>query len=293
MSVTKGVITAAGRGTRFLPTTKAYPKELIPIMDKPNIQYLVEEMIGAGITEIAIVHRPGETKIKEYFTPDSKLTNYLKKNNKLDHLKSLENIWDKAKLTFLPQSEDLPYGNASPAIAAKKFINNQPFIYMFGDDFVLEKNPGTYLNLLIQVFEQHHPAVVLGCQQVPWEEIHRYGCVEYKKESPIPNQVESLLEKLPQEEAPSNIAQFGRFVLSPKIFQVLKEQELAKGELWLADAENTLAKTDVAIAEPIREGKWLTTGDPLRWLKTNIEVGLNSPNFQADLKTYLAEIDQS
>jgi UTP--glucose-1-phosphate uridylyltransferase len=293
MQITKGVIAAAGRGTRFLPTTKAYPKELIPILGKPNIQYLVEEMIGAEIKEIAIIHRPGETKIKEYFSPDQNLKKYLKKNNKLDYLESLERIWQKATLEFIPQSPELPYGNASPVLAAKKFINNQPFIYMFGDDFILEDNPGNYLGLLIKVFKNHQPEVVLGCQKVPWEEINRYGSVQYAEKPDVPNQAVAVLEKLPKDKAPSNIAQFGRFIFSPKIFPVLKDQETSKSELWLSDANNTLAKNNIAIAEPIQQGKWLTTGDPLRWLKTNIEVGLNNPHFQADLKAYLAEIDRS
>ncbi len=293
MSVYKGVIAAAGRGTRFLPVVKGYPKELIPILDKPNIQYLIEEMIGAGINEIAIVHRPGETKIKEYFSPDKELEDYLQKNNKTEYLASLKEIWAKAKLHFIPQSDNLPYGNASPVLAAKQFIDNQPFVYMFGDDFILESEPGKYLNLLINTYTKHQPAVVLGCQKVPWDEIHRYGSVQYAENPKTPNQAVGVLEKLPKDKAPSNIAQFGRFVLSPKAFPVLKDQQTSKGELWLSDANNTLAKTDIAIAEPIREGKWLTTGDPLRWLKTNIEVGINSPDFEADLKAYLAEIDLS
>lgn len=293
MPVTKGVIAAAGRGTRFLPTTKAYPKELIPILDKPNIQYLVEEMIGAGINEIAIIHRPGETKIKEYFSPDKELADYLQKNNKSEYLVSLKNIWEKAKLSFIPQTKDLPYGNATPVLAAKEFIDNQPFVYMFGDDFILEKKSGNYLSLLIETFNKHQPATILGCQEVAWEEIHRYGSVEYARKPKVPNQAVAVLEKLPKDKAPSNIAQFGRFILSPKVFPVLKDQETSKGELWLSDANNTLAKTDIAIAEPIQQGKWLTTGDPLRWLKTNIEVGLTSPDFEADLKAYLAEISRS
>jgi len=293
MQVTKGVITAAGRGTRFLPVVKGYPKELIAILDKPNIQYLVEEMIGAGITEIAIVHRPGEAKIKEYFSPDEELKKYLQENDKLDYLESLEKIWQKTDLEFIPQGGDLPYGNASPALAAKDFIDNQPFVYMFGDDFILEPRAGQYLSLLIKTFIKYQPATILGCQEVPWDEINRYGSVKYAENPKVPNQAVAVLEKLPKDEAPSNIAQFGRFVLSPKVFQVLKDQELAKGELWLADANNTLAKTDIAIAEPIQKGKWLTTGDPLRWLKTNIAVALNSPGLSTDLKAYLTEIDLS
>lgn len=294
MNISKGVIAAAGRGTRFLPTTKAYPKELIPILGKPNIQYLVEEMIGAGITEIAIVHRPGENKIKDYFTRDKELEKYLKENDKLDFLNSLEKIWDQVdNFEFIPQTDDLPYGNASPVLAAKEFINNQPFVFMFGDDILLEEKPGNYLSELMNVYEQHQPAVVLGCQEVPWEEINRYGSIMFAEDKKVPNQAVKILEKLPQDEAPSNVAQFGRFVLDSKVFKVLKEQELANGELWLADANNTLAQNDLAIAQPIGQGKWLTTGDPLRWLKANLEFAIKHPDFQKEIKAFLAQTDLS
>ena len=133
MSVTKCVIAAAGRGTRFLPVVKSYPKELVPILSKPNIQYLIEEAIGAGITEIAIVHRLGENTLEKYFSPDSDLEKYLTDNNKLEYLDSLKNIWAKAKLTFIEQNPDLPYGTGSPLLSAKKFVGLDPFIYMYGD----------------------------------------------------------------------------------------------------------------------------------------------------------------
>ncbi len=294
MKINRGVIAAAGRGTRFLPTTKAYPKELIPILGKPNIQYLVEEMIGAGIKKIAIIHRPKENKIKNYFTKDKKLEKYLKENNKLNYLSSLEKIWEQVEnFKFIPQSPKLPYGNASPVLAAKEFINNQPFVYMFGDDIILEDRPGNYLGELIKVYKKHKPAVVLGCQEVPWDEISRYGSIKFAENKNVPNQAVKVLEKLPKDKAPSNIAQFGRFVLSPKVLQVLKKQELAKGELWLADANNTLAQNDLAIAHPIKQGKWLTTGDPLRWLKTNLEFALNHPDYTQKMKNFLKNLDIS
>jgi len=129
--ITKAVIAAAGRGTRFLPVVKAYPKELIPILSKPNLQYLVEEAIGAGITEICIVQRQGETAIEKYFTPDPDLEKYLKDTNKTQALSSLQQIWDKSKIVFRVQTPDLPYGNASPLLASKDFINTDPFVYMF------------------------------------------------------------------------------------------------------------------------------------------------------------------
>jgi UTP--glucose-1-phosphate uridylyltransferase len=160
--IKKAVIAAAGRGTRFLPVVKTYPKELIAVLEKPNIQYLVEEAIGAGITEIAIVHRTGEDSIEKYFTPDQDLENYLIKNNKLNYLDSLKNIWSKAKITFIAQPLDLPYGNGSPLLAAKNFIDGQDFIYMFGDDLTLEPVPGQFLSRMIATYEQYHPAEVIA-----------------------------------------------------------------------------------------------------------------------------------
>lgn len=286
--VTKGVIAAAGRGTRFLPVTKAYPKELIAILDKPNIQYLVEEMIGAGISQINIVHRVGDKKIAEYFTPDQELENFLKENHKESLLVSLKKIWSRAKIYFTPQDPHLPYGNASPILSVKNFIGQDPFVYMFGDDLVIEENPGDYLSHLIRVYQKYQPAVVLGVQEVPWEEIDRYASIRYLDDPKYPNRAAEVLEKLPADQAPSNMAQFGRFVVSNKIFSVLEKQGLSRdNELWFADANNTLAEEDVAIAEPITNGEWLTTGDPWRWLKVNLVLALKNPEISANLKNFL------
>jgi len=288
--VTKGVIAAAGRGTRFLPVTKAYPKELIAILDKPNIQYLIEEMVGAGINEINIVHRPQDKKIAEYFTPDQELESFLKENNKELLLASLKEIWSRAKIYFTPQDPQLPYGNASPILSVKNFVDHDPFVYMFGDDLVIEEKPGDYLSHLIKIYQNYHPAVVLGAQEVPWEEIDRYASIKYLNDPKYPNRAEEVLEKLPPNQAPSNMAQFGRFVVSDKIFPVLEKQGLSRdNELWFADANNTLAKEDVAIAEPITNGRWLTTGDPLRWLKVNLVFALRNPDLAADIKNFLTK----
>jgi len=282
--INKAVIAAAGFGTRFLPVVKAFPKELIPVLNKPNIQYLVEEFIAAGVTDICIVHRLGNEAIKNYFTPNSDLEKFLKENNKEQYLESLKEIWSKAKLTFLPQPKNLPYGNASPLLAAQAFIGNDPFAFMFGDDLVLEEQTGYFVKHLVETFEKYHPGVVLGVQEVPWEEINRYASIKYKDHPQVPNQAEDVLEKLPKEEAPSNMAQFGRFVVDPKIFKVLEKQELSlTNELYFSDAVNTLAHTDIAIAEPLTRGKWLTTGDPLRWLKANIEYALKDPTLKEEI----------
>ena len=292
MSVTKGVIAAAGRGTRFLPVVKGYAKELVPVLNKPNIQYLVEEMLGAGITKIAIVHRPEENSIRNYFTQDKEWENYLKHNGKDGLLESLRLIWAKVTFSYLPQTADLPYGNASPLLAAKNFLGNTTFVYFFGDDFLLESSPGRYLKEMLAIYNQHRPAVVFGAQRVPPVEIARYASIKYRSHPLVPFQAEAVLEKLPSDQAPSCVAQFGRFVISPRIWPVLEKRELGKdNELWLADINNKLAQQDLVIAQPMTSGKWLTTGDPLRWLQTNLEVALKDPLLGPALTTYLHELN--
>jgi len=292
--VTKAVITAAGRGTRFLPTVKAYAKELVPIIDKPNIMCLVEEAIAAGITEICIVHRHGEKTIKKFFAPDADWDNYLKTVNKTEALDSLRNIRKKLKtLKFVPQHLRLPYGNASPILAAKSFIGNDPFVYMFGDDLIVEKDTGRYLRHMISSYSKYSPAVVVSVKDVGPEEISRYGSAKYLKDPKYPHRISGMYEKLPASEAPSFFGQGGRFVVnSKKLWPVLKNQTLGKSnELWFADAVNTLATTDIVITEATdKESDWMTTGDPLRWLKANIATAFTNPDTAADLKAFIKKL---
>jgi len=290
--ITKAVIAAAGRGTRFLPVVKSYPKELVPILDKPNIQYLVEEAIGAGITDIVIVHRLGENSIEKYFSPDSDLENYLTQNNKLEYLDSLKAIWSKAKLNFIAQPADLPYGNGSPILAAKAFIGQDPFIYMFGDDLTVEPIAGQFLKRMIATFEKYQAASVISVKDVGKEEISRYGSAQYMEDPNYPNRISAMLEKLPADQAPSTFAQGGRFVLANKVVFLLSNQSTGMGnELWLADAENNMAQNDVVLTESFQgQEDWLTTGDPLRWLQANITVALSDPKFKDDLTEFIKNL---
>jgi len=284
----KAVIAAAGRGTRFLPVVKSYPKELVPILSKPNIQYLVEEAIGAGITDIAIVTRVGEDAIQKYFTPDQDLEKYLIENNKLAYLDSLKDIWSKAKLTFIQQPLSLPYGTGSPALAAKEFIGDQPFIYMYGDDMVVEPKTGNFLSEMITTFEKYHPDAVIATQEVPWSEISRYGCIKYIDNPKVPHQIDTLLEKMSPETAPSNNALLGRFIVSNKILEHTATQGLSRDkELWWTDSINFYAQNSVVVNQTIKDGQWMTTGDPLRWLKVNIAMALKSDEMNSDFKSFL------
>lgn len=284
--ITKAIITAAGRGTRFLPVVKYYPKELVPILDKPNIQILVEEIMAAGINQICIVHRPGDTAIKGYFTPDPILEKYLKDNNKLEFLSSLQNIWDNAKIEFVAQGDDLPYGNASPALAAKDFIGTDDFAYVLGDDLIIENNIGTYLKSMIDTFEKDKLDAIDSTQEMPTEEMKRYGAVVPSTNPSVPNQISELLEKT--DPPPSNFAVVGRYVVSNKIMDIIKNQGISKdGELWWADALNSLAKSGIVAHLPISGGVWMTTGDPARWLKANIIYALKDPRYKSDIEEFL------
>jgi UTP--glucose-1-phosphate uridylyltransferase len=291
-NIKKAIIAAAGRGTRFLPVVKAYAKELVPILNKPNIQYLVEEAIGAGITEIAIVHRVGETTIEKYFTPDPELEKYLIENNKIEYLDSLKNIWSKAKITFIPQPLDLPYGTGSPVLAAKDFIGSDDFAYFYGDDFILEPFSGQLLSKMISKFDQYSASAVMAVQKVPMEEIYRYGSVKYINDTNYPDRMSAILEKLPADQAPSNSVNIGRFVASNKIMENIDINKLSRDkELWFTDALTKLAQNSIVLTQSTENEKWLTTGDPLRWLKANIMVALNNPNFKEDLQSFIKTIN--
>jgi UTP--glucose-1-phosphate uridylyltransferase len=291
-NITKAVIAAAGRGTRFLPVVKSYPKELVPILSKPNIQYLIEEAIGAGITQIAIVYRLGDNSVEKYFSPDRDLETYLTQNNKLEYLDSLKAIWQKAKLTFIPQPTNLPYGNGSPILAAKEFIGSDPFIYMFGDDLTVEPIPGQFLTKMIATFNQYQSASVIAVKDVGKEEISRYGSAQYMEDPKYPHRISAMLEKLPADQAPSTFAQGGRFILSNKVINILENQSTGlNNELWLADANNNMAKNDVVLTQAFEgEEDWLTTGDPLRWLQANIIIALKDSKLKDDLLNFLKKI---
>ncbi len=291
MQIKKAIVAAGGWSTRFLPAVKTYPKQLVPILDKPIIQIVLEELIGAGVDQICIVHRPGELMFRKHFARDKELEKYLKETGKEKCLESLYFIWNKLKkLDFAPQYRHLPYGNASPVLAAKNFVGSQPFIVAFGDDLILEEEPGQYLSQMIETFNRYKPTIVLGGQPVAKKEISAYGCIKYKQKSKIPNQAEAIIEKPSLGEAPSNVAVVGRYLLAPEALSILEKQKTSRGnELWLADTCNIVAQESLAIAEPIRPpAKWLTTGDPLNWLKTSITFGMKNERIKQQLKGLLS-----
>ena len=219
--------------------------------------------------------------------------NKLIKNNKIQYLDSLKAIWSQAKLTFIPQSSDLPYGNGSPVLAAKDFIGSDSFVYAFGDDFTVESVPGRFVKKMITTFEKYSPASVIAVKNVGPAEISRYGSAKYVDDSQYPHRISGMFEKLPADQAPSFFGQGGRFILNgPKFLSILEKKVTGKdGELWLSDANNYLAQNDVVLTEAFDDqSDWLTTGDPLRWLKANITLALQKPEYSAEIKSFLKSV---
>lgn len=288
--ITKAVIAAAGYGTRFLPATKNQPKEMLPIIDKPIIHYLVEEAVSSGIKDIVLVTRAGLHILEDYFDSHYEIESSLEKNQKNDQLEMVRGIPKMANFIYVRQHKHYPYGNGSPLLAAKSVIDDdEAVVYMFGDDLTLSKEP--VVKQLIKTYKKYKPTAVIAAQEVPKEDVSKYGVFEYQKGSEIPHRIKDLVEKPKTEEAPSTMAQFGRFILSYEVIEEMTNTPTGKGnELWLTDALSSLAKKDkVIIAQPI-EGEWLTTGDPLNFLKATTKHALNRKEFRSQYKKFLKEI---
>ncbi len=283
----KGVITIAGYGTRFLPASKALPKEMIPIAGIPLIQYHVESLVASGITDIIVVVRGGSEVVERHFAPAPDLERHLEATGKRALLEEVRRLSHLANIVFVRQPETLPYGNASPALAARPWLTpGEPFYYMFGDDIILADEPVPAQ--LLRAYEQYRPAAVLATQQVPDEETRLYGCMEFKPGTT--NVLARIVEKPEPGTAPSNWVQVGHFIFTPEIFDVLDPRQTGKsGELWMADAVDRLAARATVIAQPI-EGMWLAAGDPLRHLKASIQAALRREDMREELLSFLRSL---
>jgi len=288
--VTKAVLACGGWSTRFLPTTKSYAKQLLPIIEKPQILYALDECISTGISEICIIHRDHELTINQFLSQDSELDEYLKATNKGQRMDDYNRIVSQIKnLVFLPQTDLFPYGNGSPILVAEKFINQQPFAYFYADDFILEDKTGAFLSSIVDTFISQSADAVCAVAPIPMKEIHLYSSVKYSQG----NRMKSVIEKPEASVAPSNHAMFGRFAFSPKIIEILKNTTTARGELWLTDAVNNLAtdNDNLVLTQPVPKGsKWMTTGDPLNWLKVNLAVAMLDNQIAPDLKEFIKNL---
>lgn len=286
MKVRKAIIPAAGLGTRFLPATKAQPKEMLPVVDKPTIQYIIEEAVASGIEDIIIVTGRGKRAIEDHFDISYELEDLLTKKQKWKELDEVKRISEQANIHYIRQKE--PKGLGHAIYCAKTFIGNEPFAVMLGDDIVYSLTP--CLQQLVEVYEKYHSSVI-GVQKVLPEEVQKYGIVDgevYEDKKMI--RVRSLIEKPSISNAPTNIAIMGRYILSPNIFPILGNLPPgANGEIQLTDALSILSKREMLLGLEFI-GKRYDIGDKLGFLKANIEYSLRHPEMKGEIFPYLENL---
>ncbi|WP_440897994.1 UTP--glucose-1-phosphate uridylyltransferase GalU [Amphibacillus sp. Q70] len=283
--VKKAIIPAAGLGTRFLPVTKAMPKEMLPIVDKPTIQYIVEEAVASGIEDIIIVTGKGKRAIEDHFDLAPELEQNLREKNKLDLLHKVEQSTNLADIHYIRQKE--PKGLGHAVWCARKFIGDEPFAVLLGDDIVQSDIP--CLKQLINQYEDTESSII-GVQQVPEEYTERYGIVDPGKKNGRLYQVDHFVEKPPRGTAPSNLAIMGRYVFTPEIFRFLERQEIgAGGEIQLTDAIQMLNEIQKVYAYDF-EGHRYDVGEQLGFVQTTIEFALQNKEIGADVKQMLIEL---
>jgi len=284
--IRKLVIPVAGLGTRFLPATKAQPKEMMPVVDKPIIQYVVEDAVRSGITDIIMVTGPSKRAVEDHFSPNYELLNLLRKQGKGAVANEVKKITDLANFIFIRQKG--PYGNGSPVLSAKHIIGNEPFAVMWGDEFFYtQKKP--QLKQLIDVYKKYGDPV-LTAYKVGAEGTKKYGIIDGLKVDKGVYQVNKIVEKPGPAKAPSRLASLGGFVLTPDIFEALEKTKVGKGgELWLVDAIFRLSKQRAIYACAV-EGTYYDTGSKLGYLKANIDFALRDKSLNKDVKKYLRTI---
>ncbi|MEK5271467.1 UTP--glucose-1-phosphate uridylyltransferase GalU [Aeribacillus sp. FSL K6-8394] len=282
--VRKAIIPAAGLGTRFLPATKAMPKEMLPIVDKPTIQYIVEEAIESGIEDIIIVTGKGKRAIEDHFDNNFELEHNLVEKEKFDLLEKVRQS-SKVDIHYIRQKE--PKGLGHAVWCARKFIGDEPFAVLLGDDIVQADKP-----CLKQLMDEYGKtgASIIGVQPVPEEETHRYGIIEPLEQTGRRYEVKNFVEKPAKGTAPSNLAIMGRYILTPEIFQFLEEQKIgAGGEIQLTDAIQKLNEIQRVFAYNF-EGKRYDVGEKIGFIKTTIEFAMKNEELKPDLIQFMEEL---
>jgi UTP--glucose-1-phosphate uridylyltransferase len=285
--IRKAVIPAAGFGTRFLPQTKAMPKEMLPIVDKPVIQYVVEECVDSGIEDIIIVTGYHKRSIEDHFDHNSELEYHLDVTGKKERLKMVSDIAECANFVYIRQKGG--YGNATPVLNAAHVVGDEPFAVLWGDEFIYAKPPR--LKQCLDVFEEYGDPVISGIRIKKKEELSRYGIADLEKVKDNVSKLKRIVEKPEPNEAPSQIAAHGCYVLTPDIFPILETLKPGKGgEIWLVDAIAQLSlQRDILVCE-VENASYYDTGNKIEYMKTVVEFGLRHPEINGLFRNYLKKL---
>jgi len=286
MKITKAVIPAAGFGTRFLPATKAVPKEMLPIIDKPTIQYIAEEAISAGITDLLIIVSRGKDAIVNHFDKAFELEAVLERDSKTEMLEAVREVSSKLDVHFIRQQEQKGLGHA--VLYAKKFVGNEPFAVMLGDDVVVSEKP--CIGQLIEQYEKVN-ASVLGVQRVGYENVSKYGIVSGEKINDRMYKMTGMIEKPKKEDAPTDLAVLGRYIITPGIFECLeKTPKGAGGEIQLTDALVMLGEKEDLYAYYF-EGRRYDIGNKQGFLQATVDFALSRDDLRDDFAAYLKGLE--
>jgi UTP--glucose-1-phosphate uridylyltransferase len=284
--ITKVVIPVAGYGTRFLPATKAMPKEMLTVVDKPVIQYVVEEAVASGIKDVILVTGASKRAVEDHFDYNYELQNWLKKQGKHEVRKEIKKIADMANFIYIRQKG--PYGNGTPVLCAQEVIGDEPFAVLWGDEFFYGRKPR--LKQLIDVYEKYTDPV-LTAYRVKKQDASKYGMLDAVNVEKNVFQVNKVVEKPGPKKTPSQLAALGGYILTPDIFNILKKTKLGKGnELWLTDAIHQLSKKRALYACAVDNVEYYDTGSKLGYLKANVDFGLRSPLVKNEFRKYLKSI---
>ncbi|OGZ52734.1 MAG: UTP--glucose-1-phosphate uridylyltransferase [Candidatus Ryanbacteria bacterium RIFCSPLOWO2_01_FULL_48_26] len=287
--ITKLVIPVAGMGTRFLPATKAMPKEMLPIVDKPIIQYIVEEAVASGIKDIILVTGWHKRSIEDHFDYPYELEKRLLESGKEKQAAEVREIANLANFIYIRQKG--PYGNGTPVLNARQVVGEEPFAVMWGDEFIYSNPPR--LKQLISAYEKYGKPCI-SAVRVPEIQTSKYGIADVSLVHDNVYKINRIVEKPKAGEAPSNLAAHGAYVLPPDIFDILEKTPLGQGnELWLVDAITALAKIEDIYAVEIQNGKYYDTGNKLEYLKTVVEFALKHPEVSREFREYLLEISKT
>lgn len=292
MKITKAIITCAGYGTRFLPITKTIQKEMLPILNRPMIDYVVADCVQAGITEIIFVVKENELKLVEHFYSESRsLKQHLKKMGKLSGYTDVAKNYGAVQFKFVTQTIADKYGTAIPLILAEKYVNSEEaFLVFMGDDFIYNPSGTSQASEMIALFQASQADALVTCITKPESELHRYGVAETREKNGY-TFLTNLIEKPAVGTAPSNLINISKYIFTPKVFEVLKNQEpdLKSNEYYITDTATTLAQTlPVVIFTP--NGQYLDGGSVLNWLKANLIVAKNNPELKDELTSFVQEL---
>lgn len=288
MKITKLVIPAAGYGTRFLPMTKASPKEMLPIIDKPIIQYVVEEAVASGITDIIIVTGSNKRAIEDHFDFNGELESYLEKIGKNKELDEIRRIAKMANFIYVRQKG--PYGNGTPILNVESIIGDEPFAVLWGDQFTVAEKPR--LKQMLEAFDRYQEPMLSVVKVEDPKLLARYGVPKIANSHENVHEIIDIIEKPEPGTAPSELACDGAYILTPDIFKALKDVPPGKGdEIWLVDGINKLKKDHTIYAVEIEGGKYHDTGNKLDYLKANIDFALERDDIKDELTKYLKGLD--